>query len=231
MMVTAPSPSHSITSVWYGNACRVQTSHWTACENSGAYRTSSHPLVAPPKPALAFDVVAVGASCVVDGRAVALDGSAEFAYAAPAEVYRADPPRGPDGGGSLVTLVGSGFPNGADLACVFGDRPVAAVRTSPTTVDCATPRHPYPQVVPVTLTVGGLAALSSTATFRYGPATTAFRATPARAPHVGLWQHRCVSEYWHYFKCRALRVVRVLFFLPFPIMRSSCLPSCARTEY
>merc|ERR1719424_2093038 len=51
MMVTAPSPSHSITSVWYGNACRVQTSHWTACENSGAYRPSSHPLVAPPKPA------------------------------------------------------------------------------------------------------------------------------------------------------------------------------------
>ena len=73
----------------------------------------------------------------------------EYEYLEPSSLLQVKPSRGPGRGGSLVTVIGAGFPDTRDLQCGFGrsfsssEHAVAseARRISSSMVECSTPSH------------------------------------------------------------------------------------------
>jgi hypothetical protein len=70
------------------------------------------------------------------------------------------PAVGPSDGGTVVTLVGTGFTAAADIACNFGNVAAVGVFSSPTAVTCTAPTQ-VAGSVPVTLTFDGVAAATA----------------------------------------------------------------------
>jgi len=69
--------------------------------------------------------------------------AAQFNYLTPAAVTTVLPRTGPEAGGTLVTVIGTGFSNAypANLLCAFDSVLVPAVWVSDTQLTCVTPAH------------------------------------------------------------------------------------------
>ena len=70
-------------------------------------------------------------------------GDEQFLYTAPVHAERLEPSTGPDSGGTVVRVYGSGFMQQAGSACRFGvtQAVVEAVVRSSTVVECTSPPH------------------------------------------------------------------------------------------
>lgn len=62
-----------------------------------------------------------------------------FEYREKWNVISISPQFGPRHGGSTVTVIGSGFPHGEDIACFFGNLSSVAIFHSPSRISCITP--------------------------------------------------------------------------------------------
>ena len=92
------------------------------------------------------------------------------------------PLAGPAGGGTLVTVTGSGFIDQPSLRCTFDSQTVSAVYVSPTSLVCASP--PLLATGNVTLGVANNAAdyVYATPTYAYYPAPSVASVSPSFIP-------------------------------------------------
>lgn len=119
-------------------------------------------VVAPAHAAGAVDVTVVNP----DGQAVTLP--AAYAYLAPPAVLAVSPAGGPTGGGTAVTVGGTGFQAGA--AVRFGDATAVVGAVTPTAISATTPVHVAgPVTVTVTNPDGQAAALPGAFTYAAPP--------------------------------------------------------------
>ena len=109
-------------------------------------------------------------------------------------VASVSPSSGPEGGGTLVEVSGSGFVDSVLLACGFGSVfPVAAVWRSPYVMLCVTPAlYPdaasamqYPMLVPVVASANLADVSASAGWFEYQPTVHVSAATPRSGIHLG----------------------------------------------
>jgi hypothetical protein len=106
-------------------------------------------------PSESAGAVAVGVS--LDGMTKSTT-SATFTYMAPTVVSSLSPSSGSVGGGTNVTLTGSGFSYTSDLVCRFGTESSSATFVSDKQVFCAAPAHSVGSV-PVSLFVNSVEAV------------------------------------------------------------------------
>ncbi len=114
--------------------------------------------ITPPGAPGATDVIVIQSGAIVRGDDL-------FTYEAPYALWVVDPPQGAQAGGTLVTLVGSGFPQDARVA--FGARAATHVTwVSSTIITCKSPPGEL-GVVPVTIDSGTMGRVAMADAFTY----------------------------------------------------------------
>ena len=109
-----------------------------------------------------------------------------FTLYEPVQVKRVDPATGPEAGGVMVYVHGSGFVDSLDLVCRFGvGAPVAADFVSTKLVVCPAPAKGSTGVVFVDVSVNGVDWSLSTAQFEYLTTAVVHRVSPRHGPVRG----------------------------------------------
>src|SRR5205823_11429738 len=105
----------------------------------------------------------------------------------PAITGSLSPNSGPPGGGTAVTITGTGFVSGASLAVTFGGTAATAVTfVNASTITCTTPAHAS-EIVDVVLTNGDGQPTTATGGFTYdaSPVITSIRPSSGSTAGAG----------------------------------------------
>jgi hypothetical protein len=157
----------------------------------------------PPVKVAATWLTAEAVQCVAPPRAVgkcdvalsengvdASEGAGSFTYVAETVISAVEPSAGPAGGGTAVTVTGTGFIASPRFRCRFGAVSVLPVSVSPKTAVCVAPAH-APAAVAVGVTNNNAdyadadAVAAAAATFTYRRTATTATITPKNGPVGG----------------------------------------------
>jgi hypothetical protein len=112
-----------------------------------------------------------------------LSSADQFSYLPVPTVTKIEPKSGPEGGGTSVTIIGTGFVEGA-TAVKFGSTSAAVTNVTSTSITATSPAGTGTQHVTVT-TPGGMSPLSSADEFTYLPIPTVTKVEPKSGPLGG----------------------------------------------
>ena len=90
--------------------------------------------------AVSYMGTSVDVSVRSEGEEAVIGAGIQFSFLQPISVARMQPSMGPELGGSVVTMVGSGFLRSAELRCRIGDLTAKAIWLSSTSIECIIPR-------------------------------------------------------------------------------------------
>ncbi|MDR3454951.1 MAG: IPT/TIG domain-containing protein, partial [Rhodoferax sp.] len=112
------------------------------------------------------------------------DTAAQFQYTPPVIVTAVQPVTGPETGGSLLTILGSGFSNLTELTCRFDAVVVPAVWLAETQVACVAPAH-APGAAAVSVSSNGEDYSTDPVYYAYATVASAASLWPAQGPLTG----------------------------------------------